>query len=450
MNSDRTTITEAAQEVPVIAETDVCVLGGSCTGVFAAVRAARLGRSVVLVEKTNAFGGVATNGLVCAWHSFYDTRFERQIIGGLSADTAERLEKRGALIRLEKNPHMGCRFNSEELKIELDEVVLANGVRPMLHTSFCAPVLENGSVDAVLVENKDGRGAIRAGVFVDATGDGDLVAQCGLPFAVDARLQAPTTCAKIRNFPAKDFNYRELYSKHHREFGLEADSGWDCGIPGLPGLRMVAQTHVYGADCSDADPLTQAEITGRRQIRAIMDMIRKYGPAGTNISLAALPAYIGIRETRRFEAEYELKEDDVLWGRRFEDAVAQGSYRVDVHHPEGGGFLFKYLDGTMSDHTAAGSTRGRWRDPIEEDPTFYQVPYRTMVHRDVKNVIMAGRMISADRGAFGAIRVMVNLNQTGEAAGVAASLALQNGIHVKDVDPAVLRKSLVDGGSILL
>jgi hypothetical protein len=213
---------------------------------------------------------------------------------------------------------------------------------------------------------------------------------------------------------------------------------------------MFAQTHVFGADCSDATQLTQAEMEGRRQVRAIMDMTRKYGPQKNDIGLAALASYIGIRETRRFEAEYRLTEDDVLSGRSFDDSIAQGTYRVDVHYPDGGGFMFKYLDGTTMDCRAGTQTRGRWRDPIDKDPTYYQIPYRALVHRNLHNAIMAGRMISADKGAFGAIRVMVNLNQTGEAAGTAAHLALKHGCPVCDVKAPELRSVLNAEGSCLL
>ncbi|MFC1581978.1 FAD-dependent oxidoreductase [Planctomycetota bacterium] len=443
-------ISEAARDIPIVHGCDLCVIGGSCTGVFAAVRAARLGRSVVLLEKTNAFGGVATNGLVNIWHSHLDTEFKQQIIGGLTLEVTDRLAQRNAVEVNPDNPHSGFHFNAEELKIELDQLVRENGITPMLHTSFCAPVVENGMVKAVLIENKDGRSAIQAAMYVDASGDGDLFAAGGIPYSVDKHLQPPTTCARIRNFNVPDLNFRELYDAHHAEFGLERDSGWDTGIPGLPGIQMFAQTHVFDVDCSRADQLTKAEIEGRRQVRAVMDMIRKYGPQKDDIALAALPAYIGIRETRRFEAEYCLTEEDVLSGRSFEDTIAQGSYRVDVHHPDGGGFLFKYLDGTTEDVRAEGRTSGRWRDPIDEDPTFYQIPYRTMVHTGLKNAIMAGRMIAADKGAFGAIRVMVNLNQTGEAAGTAAHLALEHGCEVREVDGAELRDTLRSGGSILL
>ena len=443
------TIHEKARNIEVTYRCDVCVIGGSCTGVFAAVRAARLGKSVILLEKTNAFGGVATNGMVIAWHSKMDTEFKQQIFAGLTTEVMDRMVSRDAVEVIEGNPHWGYRFNPHELKIELDQLILENGITPLLHTSYCWPIIEESTVKAVLIENKDGRTAIRAGMYVDASGDGDLFAHAGIPYAVAEHLQPPTTTACIRNFKHPEMNYRELYRKHHEEFGLDPDSGWNTHVPGLPGIEMFAQTHVVGVNCANAKDLTHAEIEGRRQVRGVMDMIRKYGPQKGNVALAALPTYIGIRETRRFEAEYCLTEEDVLWGKYFDDTIAQGSYRVDVHYPDGGGFQFKYLDGTTEEHRAGGVTRGRWREPVERDPTYYQIPYRTMVHRRLKNAIMAGRMISSDRGAFGAIRVMVNLNQTGEAAGAAAHIALESGVDVCDVEAVLLRSLLNEGGSCL-
>lgn len=130
--------------------------------------------------------------------------------------------------------------------------------------------------------------------------------------------------------------------------------------------------------------------------------------------------------------------------------MANGSYRVDVHNTEEGGYVFRYLDGREEVIDSDGRCHGRWRDETDQDPTFYQIPYRTMVTHDVSNLIMAGRMISADVGAFGAIRVMVNMNQVGEAAGVAAALADRKGTSVSEIDSAVLRKTLADGGSIVI
>jgi hypothetical protein len=442
-------ITEPARDVPIVGEYDVCVLGGSCTGVFAAVRAARLGARVAVVEKQNAFGGVATNGLVNIWHSIYDTTFDRQIIAGLTQEMVDRLLKRDACIERERSNSAGFILNTEELKIELDELVREHNITPHLHTVFAAPHVVDGRIEAVFIENKNGRGAIRAGVFIDATGDGDLAARCGLPFRFAAHIQPPTTCAKIRGLGG--LNIREFWNQHREEFGMPADAGWGCDIPNGGDVRMHAETHVFETNSAVAEELTFAEMEGRRQIRALMDMVRKYAPERREqLGLLDLGAIIGIRESRRFDAAYALTEEDVLEGRRFEDAIAQGSYRVDVHHPSGGGFLFKYLDGTQVSITSAGREHGRWREARDEDPTFYQIPYRTMVHADAPNLIMAGRMIAADQPAFGAIRVMVNLNQTGEAAGVAAAIATQENLATVDVPATELRQKLAAGGSIVI
>jgi hypothetical protein len=131
--------------------------------------------------------------------------------------------------------------------------------------------------------------------------------------------------------------------------------------------------------------------------------------------------------------------------------VANGSYRVDVHHSNKPGLTFRYLDGTEV-YSVPGRKPigGRWREPRDKDPTFYQIPYRSLVPRGSKNVLVTGRLVDADRGAFGAVRVMVNGNQTGEAVGTASYLAMNSGVDVADVDTAKLRRTLAEGGSVII
>lgn len=442
-------ITEPAKDIQVVEEVDICIIGGSCTGVFAAVRAARLGAKVAIIEKMNAFGGVATLGLVNIWHSLKDTEFNKPIIAGLTMEITERLKKRDAVFQEDNNPHAHAILNTEELKIELDELVMETGkIVPFFHTFYAAPHVKDGNLEAVFIENKDGRRAIKAKVFIDASGDGDLLFHLELPFILDEHLQAPTTCAKIKGLCPEGVDMQAIIKAHHEEFGLERDRGWSGIIPGVDDIKMHAETHVFRTNAADATDLTKAEIEGRRHIRAIMDMFRKHAGA-KDMVLLDLASYIGIRETRRFHGEYQLTEDDVLWGKSFDDTIANGSYHVDVHQPVDGGFIFKFLDGTMKDINFNGVEEGRWREEVDKNPTFYQVPYRTMIHKKFENVICAGRMISTDKGAFGAVRVMVNLNQIGEAAGVAAYLALASDQHVCDIDIKKLQQTLRDGGSII-
>lgn len=445
-------IQEPKRDIPVVHETDVCVIGGSCTGVFAAVRAARLGARVAIVEKQNCFGGVATAGAVNIWHSLHDTQDSQLIIGGLTEEMIQRLKKRKAV---QQTGHACSAFilNTEELKIELDELVLEHRIKPFLHTFYAAPITEGGAISAVLIENKNGRQAIRARQFVDATGDADLALSLGLQAFQPDTLQPPSTCAKVYGFETLgDFNWVGAVKEHGHEFGLSPDWGWGTGIPGLPGISMRADTHVFGVNAADAEQLTNAEIEGRRQVRAIMDVIRKYGPPEGAIALADLAATLGVRETRRVVAQYRLTGDDVLNGRRFPDAIANGSYRVDIHHDSDSGITFRYLDGTekVISERGAKPVIGRWREQSAENPTFYQIPFRCLVQAQVPNLILAGRMLDADKVAFSAARVMVNMNQTGEAAGTACALALEQEKALHEIDPRQIRQSLAEGGSIIV
>lgn len=449
---------EKEKSVPVIEDVDICVLGGSCTGVFAAVRAARLGASVVIVEKQNCFGGVATGGMVNIWHSLLDTQYKSQVIAGLTQEVVERLKKRNAVTIME-NQLDAFFLNTEELKIELDELLEEAGVKLYLHTAFAAPVYDNGHVSAVMVENKSGRGAIKASCFIDATGDGDLCARMELTHTSHEIKQPPTTGAKVSGFNSElygmasvgSFDLKTALLKYNEEFGLPEGWGWSSEIPGAPGLTFQAITRVLGVDCSQGASLTKAEIEGRRQVRAIMDMIRKYGPEDAKIALLGLSSYIGIRETRHIKCLHTLQEEEVLNGRSFSDAIANGTYRVDIHHDDKPGVTFRYLDGTQVYYRSGyPKEMGRWRAETEKNPVFYQIPYRSIVPMGAKNVLCCGRMLDADKGAFGAARVMVNLNQTGEAAGVAAYLAIQQGKEVASIDCELLRKNLKAGGSIVL
>ena len=416
-------ITESPRSIPVVQDCDVCVLGGSCTGVFAAVRAAQMGARVALVEKQNAFGGVAASSLVNIWHKLYSNDGKEQIIGGLTYQVIKRLEKIHA-VTSHGNGRSHFTLNTDELKIELDRLVVENRITPYFHTFYAAPQMEGNRVAAVFIENKNGRQAIRAKVFVDATGDGDLAKAVGLPFEIRNGLQPPTTCAEISGLPD---SMLKLIKEHREEFGLAPDHGWGSVVPGSQGVRMCAYTHVFNTNASDANQLTAAEIEGRRQVRAYMDIARKYGGANNEPCLLDLPSYIGIRETRSFTANYTLTEKDVLSCRRFPDAIANGTYHIDVHDPKTGKFKFK-----------------------EPEGDFYQIPLAAMVSDKAPNVVLAGRMISTDRGAFGGIRVMVNLNQTGEAAGVTASLAASRAKPVSQVDAESVRKDLSRLGAAIV
>ena len=445
-------ILEPERRVPVAAEVDLCVLGGSCTGVFAAVAAARIGLSVAVVENHGFFGGTATAGLVNVWHSLLDTERKQPIIAGLSAEVIERLQRRESVVLGGNGNYL---LNTSELKIELDELVREHGVRPLLHTRFVAPAMEDSRLAAAVIEDKTGRRAIRARMFIDATGDGDLIARMNLPTELRSDLQPPTMCAavsglvqlanRVPGFHLATAVFDEAEPEH-----LPRGLLWASPRVGSADDRMVAGTRVAGANCADADELTAAELEGRRQVRGMLDILRR---RGGDVSLVELASAIGIRETRHARCLHRLTEQEVLEGVRFDDAIANGSYRVDVHHSGRPGLTFRYLDGRECYHDLEPSRpaqEGRWRPVRDVDPTFYQIPYRCLVPRGSANVLVAGRLIDADRGAYGAIRVMLNTNQTGQAAGAAAAIAIQDGCTVDRVDVGRLRDALQAQGCLIL
>ena len=447
---DQISLFEPARETPIIQECDLCVLGGSCTGVFAAIRAARLRLSVVIVERMGSFGGVATISLVNVWHSPFDERFEKQIFSGLTIELMERLKKRKAVTERSHNADWAWAFNSAEMQIELDELVLEHKISPWLHTAFVAAHVENGELKAILVENKSGRGAIKARFFIDATGDGDLCQRLGLETYRSANRQPSTTTALFsgwRSWQGRDWG--KLLRDHGAEYNLPLGFAWGAEVPDSD-LQMLAGTRVY-QDCSDAGGFTKAEMEGRRQVRAIHDIFRRYAPE-IPLTLQALPARIGIRETRHVRCLHQLTGEEVLNGKPFSDAIANGSYRVDIHHTDKPGITFRYLNGRECYYRPGyPGEEGRWRPETKENPSFYQIPYRSIVPEGpYHNLLAAGRFIDADEQAHAGIRVMVNMNQTGEAAGTAAWLCLKNGVSACNLDVKVLRQTLAEGGSIVL
>jgi len=442
-------VREPARDIPVAHECDICVIGGSCTGVFAAVRAARLGASVCIVENNIIFGGMATAAMVNEWHCTYDVHGKDRIIGGLTLEMIERLEKRDAIKEVGPPPaRIQYRFASAEMAGELDRMVAENKIRPFLCTKFVATIGDGGKVDTAIIEDKTGRRAIRAKVFIDASGDGDLIRRSGFEAYQSPQLQPVTYVALMGGL-------RELHPVWKRiqhlapkyDYPLANGFPWIHNWPGSTDVTNVYGPRLNGVDASDADVLSATLIEARRLHRAIADM--SHEEFGKRVSLLGFAHALGVRETWHARCLHQLTGEELLHGTLFPDAIANGIYPVDIHYP--GGTLLRFLDGVEHDLAPSGNvTYGRWRDESTPTPKCYHVPYRCLVPRGSKNVLVAGRVLDADRSGFAGVRVMVNMNQTGEAAGTAAWLALDSGQSVADVDTHGLRKSLAAGGSIVL
>ena len=195
--------------------------------------------------------------------------------------------------------------------------------------------------------------------------------------------------------------------------------------------------------CNKADDLTAAEIEGRRKIYNLLELLKKYDDP--KHAVVAQCSHIGIRETVHYKTIFKANEKDLLLGKGYDDTVMKGSYRIDIHHKNDNGITFKYLNGKKEVIYGKGEKRviSNWMEEegISDSPAlYYQIPFRILVQEKITNLIPVGRMINADEGSFGAIRVMVNLNQLGEAAGIGAYLSINqnkpiskiNGIEVKN------------------
>ena len=416
--------------IPVAGEFDLVVAGGSATGVCAAVTAARSGLKVALVEYNAFYGGTATAALVPVWHSLYSTDGKTKIIGGLTDEIENRLLARGeAELQNPDNPSVGCYMNVAALQIVLDDIVKEAGtITPFLKTHIVgAEVKPDRTLKSAIIEDKSGRRKLNARYFIDATGDADLARRAGFEtwrFKKED-IQGHTLCAIISGedkIKAKypDFRISDIL-KPASGAGLKHVYMWEAPIIGCPGLSFIAATRIYACDPSNAEELTDALMEGRRQLKAILDTANRLFPMpiGERLALVALGSDLGIRESCHIKAQYKVTEEDVLQGRHFEDCCLKGSYRVDIH--TGRGIILRYLNGVEEEMvvTEDGNTRmlrRTWCDPGEHRPTWYEAPLRALMPVGAKNLICAGRMIDCEREAFGALRVMVNCNQMGEAA----------------------------------
>lgn len=451
------TVIEPGREIPIINEVDIAVVGGGCTGVFAAIRSARLGARVAIIEATGSFGGVATNGFVCVWHTLCDTTLNRQIIGGLTEETIERLKciPHGIRINLpkdeekhvfRKSTYANYHLNTEELKIELDTMLTEAGVIPYLHTKYSAPYIDNGELCGVIVEQRSGRGVILAKQFIDASADGFLGADMGMEVYRHETLQPATSAARVYGWDKLTDPLNIL--KNNREY-IGCRPGWQDGLADIPNVMNWFKSNVM-EDCSVGDALTRAEMTGRAQIRRMLEVLRSQDSGADELALIGLSSAIGIRETRQLTCSYQFTADDLCYGRKFDDAVVYCAYPMDIHHPLKN-TAYRYLDGTEEIVEIGKENRlVRWRNDTDVYPTYWQMPYRSMLPKDIPNLLICGRAIDADKGAFAAARVMISLNQTGEAAGVAAVEALTSDRTVQNIDIASMRRKMKQGGSIIL
>jgi glycine/D-amino acid oxidase-like deaminating enzyme len=411
----------------------VLVAGSGPAGFVAAIAAARLGAKTLLVERLGLLGGNLTAGGVLNIRQFNDG-VNRLVIGGIPLEFARELQRRGRTVG-DPQTALYLRHYPETTKLVIQEMLLGAGVNLLLHSPVVAAVTDKETVQGVIVETKSGREAILAKVVVDATGDGDVFARAGAAFDKRPRGEVmPMTMAFILGGLPKD-RWPEIMTPDRHEAMQKAIQahGSPTPLPGAaifptaePGFAYVNGTRCF-ADCTDADDLTQAEIEGRRQVHALVEFVRRHVPGFGDCYVASTPSVTGTRESRRLRGLYALTRDDVLGARDFEDRIARGAYKIDVHSGRDGATLYEDLP----------------------PGTSYGIPYRCLVPEKVDGLLVAGRCLSAEPHALGSTRVMAICMATGQAAGVAAALAAKQGKQPRGLVIAELQDELRDQGAIL-
>lgn len=448
---------------------DVIVMGGGPSGAHAAIAAARAGRRVLLVEKHGFLGGSLTAMGVGPMMSFHNAAGD-QVVGGQAEELVQRLVRTGASPGHIEDSVTYCKtvtpFDSEALKVELEGMVLEAGGELLYHTHFAgAETSEDGRVKAITLCNKAGLTRYEAGVFIDATGDGDICAALGVKFAKgrpeDNAMQPMTMNLKIGNVDMDAVRRDVFANPDNFEFDLGPEEGlrrlrdtprvslkayvktWraakergEVDVPrefvlffetATPGVVIVNTSRIQGLDGTDPYQLSRAEVIGRRQNLQIFAFLKKHCAGFEKAIDLGGASQIGVRETRRIEGLYTLTAEDVLDEHAFEDTIALGGYPIDIHSPDKAETNTRTLDGRVR----------------------YQIPMRCLLLNSPDNLIVAGRCISATHEAMAAFRVSPIAMAIGQAAGVMSAVALEKGVPASEVPYGRVRELLLEGGALL-
>lgn len=427
--SPRGVLTEPPRDVPVVAASDVVVVGGGPAGVSAAVSAARNGASVTLVERYPHLGGLASGGMVLVLDDM--TNGAEISVKGIAQEYVDRLEKIGLAvyppeeerIRSEAmwrkwarwgvfdfhshgNPKpitYAVAFDPDGWKRVSNDLVEESGVNLRLHSWFSQPIVEDAQVKGIVCETKSGRQAILGDVVIDTTGDIDVASRAGAPHELGSYI-----VTLVFRLAGVDFDTAERFEHEsprearaaNRQAKRILGGAWDLWwlrTP-LPGVAWCNCPHMTGYDGTKVEDLTRAEFEGRRRINEVVDFVRRTYPGFENAYLLDVAEQMGVRQTRLLQGEYVVTKDDIVTRRHFNDSIARG------------------------------------RD--------YYTPYRSLLPRGVDQLLVAGRHYSATPEAQRISREIPPCMAMGEAAGVAAAAALNAGVRVRDVDITAVQHQL--------
>ncbi len=422
---------------------DVIVVGGGMAGTAAAIAAARQGQNVLLLEKDNALGGALNNMLVAPFMGYYtpvgDAGNAYPLVQGIFEEMTERyiaIKKaiEGEYARYIDKPIIWV--NGEYMKIALSQMTKDAGVQVLYHSVLLGVECADHTISSVSIINCGQTLTFTGDVFIDCTGNAELAYKAGFPTThgreEDGLCQALTLMFTMGNIDTEKFvAHRGTLQTLYR--ALKAKGGIDnpnnvVGAMSSPNKNMLHfNTTKVVKDPTDPFELSEAEDIARNQVYEMVRFLRNEAPGFEAAQLIQTGSHIGVRQSRQIVGEYVLTTEDVVNCRKFDDGVCACNYEIDIHH----------ADKQDANHY------------FFKDYTFYQIPYRSLVPKNSKNLLVAGRCISSTFEAQASYRVMPFVAALGHAAGVAASVAIKNKTTVKDAPVSEILETLKKDGAFL-